>query len=496
MSLETLPPVLTLFSGILLASWEIFVDAAPYLIFGFGVAGLLNILVPDQKIVEYLGSSAGKVRSVINASLAGLPLPLCSCGVIPAAMSIRKRGANRGATLSFLISTPQTGVDSIAITYALLDPMMTIFRPIATLVTAILAGLADNLLIGEEEKKGEEKKGEEKKGEEKKGEEKKGEEKKKDDYGKQTGLFTVSTPLATSAQTSASGRNSYSSCDSECGSTCGPACACSSLENPGPEKTEAANPVPLNKPSTEKISHLTLSSQTIPSQTIPTKNHSANLSQDETASCGCNCGCGGNESKEDRKSQEIGKEKKPFETRLLEGMKYAYIELLGDISKWMLIGILLAGIISYLVPESLIRDYLGGGLSSMLVMLVVGIPLYICATASTPLAATLVAKGMSPGAAFVFLLAGPATNAATVTMVARFLGKRSAALYLGVISLCALGAGVLLDFLYLKLGISATATLGSAGEMLPETVKLGFAAVLLPLMLYGIFRQKKECGCH
>ncbi len=486
MSLETLPPVLTLFSGILLASWEIFVDAAPYLIFGFGVAGLLNILVPDQKIVEYLGSSAGKVRSVINASLAGLPLPLCSCGVIPAAMSIRKRGANRGATLSFLISTPQTGVDSIAITYALLDPMMTIFRPIATLVTAILAGLADNLLIGEEEKKGEEKKGEEKKGEEKK----------KDDYRKQTGLFTVSTPLATSAQTSASGRNSYSSCDSECGSTCGPASACSSLENPGPEKTEAANPVPLNKPSTEKISHLTLSSQTIPSQTIPTKNHSANLSQDETASCGCSCGCGGNESKEDSKSKKIGEEKKPFETRLLEGMKYAYIELLGDISKWMLIGILLAGIISYLVPESLIRDYLGGGLSSMLVMLVVGIPLYICATASTPLAATLVAKGMSPGTAFVFLLAGPATNAATVTMVARFLGKRSAALYLGVISLCALGAGVLLDFLYLKLGISATATLGSAGEMLPETVKLGFAAVLLPLMLYGIFRQKKECGCH
>ncbi len=153
MSLETLPPVLALFSGILLASWEIFVEAAPYLIFGFGVAGLLNILVPDQKIVEYLGSSAGKVRSVINASLAGLPLPLCSCGVIPAAMSIRKRGANRGATLSFLISTPQTGVDSIAITYALLDPIMTVFRPIATLVTAILAGLADNLLIGEEEKK-------------------------------------------------------------------------------------------------------------------------------------------------------------------------------------------------------------------------------------------------------------------------------------------------------------------------------------------------------
>ncbi len=468
-SSEILIPVLALLSGILFAAWEIFVEAAPYLLFGFGVAGLLNILVPDQKIVEYLGNSAGKVRSVINASLAGLPLPLCSCGVIPAAMSIRKRGANRGATLSFLISTPQTGVDSIAITYALLDPIMTVFRPIATLATAILAGLADNLLIGEEE-----------------------EEKKQDITAKKVDLLAIPALPGTSALASGSGRDSISSCSSACSSACG----CSLPEYPHPEKTEAVKAVAINKHPTEKISPLTLSTRTIPTQNISTQNISTNLPQDETSSCGCSCGCSGNDNEEERKSQKIEEGKKPMHTRLLEGMKYAYIELLGDISKWILIGILLAGIISYLVPESLIRDYLGGGLGSMLVMLVVGIPLYICATASTPLAATLVAKGMSPGTAFVFLLAGPATNAATVTMVARFLGKRSAALYLGVISLCALGAGILLDFLYLKLGISATATLGSAGEMLPETVKLGFAAILLPLMLYGIFRQKKECGCH
>jgi len=463
MSLEILPSFLALFSGILLASWEIFVEAAPYLIFGFGVAGLLNILVPDRKIVEYLGSSAGKFRSVINASLAGLPLPLCSCGVIPAAMSIRKRGANRGATLSFLISTPQTGVDSIAITYALLDPLMTVFRPIATLATAILAGLADNLLIGEE-REGKEK---------------------KNKPGKKKGLFAVSTLLASPAPNSSGRDRSYS-----CSSACSSARGCGSSEKTGIE-----------------ISNQTGSNQTISIQTIPT-----HPPQEEITSCGCSCGCGGNEnrkescdesdgerrdkSEEDGKSPKTGKEKNTAHKRLLEGMRYAYVELLGDISKWMLIGILLAGIISYLVPESLIREYLGGGLSSMIVMLVVGIPLYICATASTPLAATLVAKGMSPGAAFVFLLAGPATNAATVTMVARFLGKRSAALYLGVISLCALGAGILLDFLYLKLGISATATLGSAGEMLPESVKLGFAVLLLPLMLYGIFREKKECECH
>ncbi|AKB18917.1 SO_0444 family Cu/Zn efflux transporter [Methanosarcina sp. WWM596] len=397
MSLEFLNFIPSLLSGILLASGKIFVEAAPYLIFGFGVAGLLNIIVPDQKIVDYLGTSAGKVRSVINASLAGLPLPLCSCGVIPAAMSIRKRGANRGATLSFLISTPQTGVDSIAITYALLDPLMTIFRPLATLATALLAGLANNLLIGEEpEKKGN---------------------KKQENPGKKAEILAVSTLVGVSAA------------GSKCSSS---SCGYSSPEVPGTGKKETG---------------------------------------------------------------PEGRSKRSLKEQFLGGLKYAYIELPGEIAKWMLIGILLAGIISYAVPETLIKEYLGGGLGSMLVMLVVGIPLYICATASTPLAASLVAKGMSPGTAFVFLLAGPATNAATITMVVRFLGKRSAALYLGVISLCSLGAGILLDWLYLKLGISATATLGSAGELLPEGIKIGFAALLLPLMLYGVFHRSQECDC-
>ena len=451
MSLEFLSFIPFLLSGILLASWEIFVEAAPYLIFGFGIAGILNIVVPDQKIVDYLGTSAGKVRSVINASLAGLPLPLCSCGVIPAAMSIRKRGATRGATLSFLISTPQTGVDSIAITYALLDPLMTIFRPIATLVTALLAGLADNLLIGEEpEKKGS---------------------KKKENPGKKAEILAVSTLVGVSA----AGKR----CNS-------PSCGCSEPEVPGTGKTEypalntvSSKTMPLElKPGSGKgVLPLTLPSAT-------------QVPESKTSSCGC-----GHCEQEKNESLPDGRIKKSVKEQFLEGLKYAYIELPGEIAKWMLIGILLAGIISYAVPETLIQEYLGGGLGSMLVMLVVGIPLYICATASTPLAASLVAKGMSPGTAFVFLLAGPATNAATITMVARFLGKRSAALYLGVISLCALGAGILLDWLYLKLGVSATATLGSAGELLPESIKIGFAVLLLPLMLYGIFRRDQGCSC-
>lgn len=393
-----------LLAGLMQATWEIFTEAAPYLVFGFGVAGLLNVLVPDQKIVEYLGTSAGKVKSVINASLAGLPLPLCSCGVIPAAISLRKRGASRGATLSFLISTPQTGVDSIAITYALLDPLMTVFRPIATLVTAVLAGLADNLLLGEEDRKTEDGKTEEEK-----------------------------------------------------------------------SKTRPLGQIPLN------VSSLPLAGQGASS----------------TGPCSCGCGHGKKEeSGENRGSRGDGCGDKAGEKttigRIMEGLKYAYIDLLGDISKWVLIGILIAGLISYAVPESLIQDHLSGGIGSMLLMLVVGIPLYICATASTPLAAALVAKGMSPGTAFVFLLAGPATNAATITLVARFLGKRSAVLYLAVISLCALGSGLFLDYIYLKMGISASATIGSAAQVLPESVKTLFALLLLPLMLYGIYRHERE----
>ena len=455
MSFESLSFILNSFSGILLASWGIFVEAAPFLIFGLGVAGLLNIAVPDQKIMDYLGAPAGKIRSVFNASLAGLPLPLCSCGVVPAAMSIRKRGANRGATLSFLISTPETGVDSIAITYALLDPLMAVFRPLVTLLTAILAGLADNFLIGEEPKKHESKK--------------------QENSGKKAGVFAVSTLFGAHAE-----ENSHNVTS----------CSCNRLADSESTKTEplkaivktieikpaGVKPLKISNRSGEYACNLSL--------------ESPELQKTDSSCSSGSCGC------REKESETRGKNNnKSAQEQFIKGIKYAYLELLGDISKWMMIGILLAGVISYAIPESLIQNYLGGGISSMLVMLLVGIPLYICATASTPFAASLVAKGMSPGTAFVFLLAGPATNAATITMVARFLGKRSAALYVGVISLCALGAGVLLDWLYLKLGISATATLGTAKELLPEDLKVGLAVLLLPLMLYGIFLRETGCNC-
>ncbi|MEL4305985.1 SO_0444 family Cu/Zn efflux transporter [Methanococcoides sp. LMO-2] len=362
--------VLGTLADIMLESWDIFAEAAPYLLLGFGIAGLLHVFVPDDKVMQYLGSSAGKFRSVINASFLGVPLPLCSCGVVPAALSLRKRGATKGATLSFLISTPQTGVDSIAITYALLDPIMTVFRPVATFITAVVAGVAENMLN-------------------------------------------------------------------------------------------------LSKDGVDK-----LSGKAAPLNALP-------MFSAEPDSCGCSS-CGPHEEKAGS-----------FVQKVKSGLKYAYIELLGEIGFWLIVGVVVAGIISYVVPENLVGNYLGGGIASMLLALIVGIPLYICATASTPLAAVLILKGMSPGAAFVFLLAGPATNAATITMVLKFLGRRTTAVYLASIALCAVVCGLVLDQIYSRLGIDVISIAGSASEVMPDEVKNIFAVILLPLLLYGMYAGKK-----
>jgi uncharacterized membrane protein YraQ (UPF0718 family) len=356
--------------GILAESWGLFEEAAPYLFLGFAVAGLLHALVPDEKILKYLGKSAGKFRSALNASIIGIPLPLCSCGVVPTALSLKNRGATKGATLSFLISTPETGVDSIAITYALLDPIMTVFRPIASMTTALFTGLAENI-IGEKR------------------------ESKKSLLSSENGSIALMQA---------------------------PACS--------------------------------------------------------DSSCSCH-----SETDIDENASILIKIKK--------ALKYSFVELLGDISGWLMVGILIAGIISFAIPDEMVGDYLGGGVFSMILMLVIGIPLYICATASTPLAAALVSKGMSPGTAFVFLLAGPATNAATITMVTRFLGKRSAALYLSMIAVCSLAFGLLLDMIYFRLGIEASSIVGNASEVLDPMVKTAFALLLIPFIVNGIYKQRK-----
>jgi len=130
--------------GVFLESWDVLVESAPYVLFGFFAAGILKAYLPEQMVAKHLGDNS--TSSVIKASLFGIPLPLCSCGVIPAAIELRKQGASKGASASFLVSVPETGVDSIAITWALLDPVMTIVRPISSFFTATLTGLFINRL--------------------------------------------------------------------------------------------------------------------------------------------------------------------------------------------------------------------------------------------------------------------------------------------------------------------------------------------------------------
>lgn len=290
-----------------LESWHIFTDAAPYVIFGFLAAGLLRAVLTDEAIARHLGGRS--TAAVIKASLLGIPLPLCSCGVIPAAISLRRQGAGRGASAAFLVSTPESGVDSIAITWALLDPIMTVVRPLAAFITGTVTGILINHLPDE-------------------------------------------------------------------------------------------------------------------------ANGLTDLARVDQADC----------------CPTSGRETRPsLARRLKDGVAYAFGDLLKDIGSWLLLGVIVAGLVATLVPDKLFETVFANEAVSLLLMLLVGIPLYICASASTPIAAALVLKGLSPGAALVFLLAGPATNAATLTVVARFWGRRATLVYLASIAGCSLVLGWLVN---------------------------------------------------
>jgi uncharacterized membrane protein YraQ (UPF0718 family) len=338
--------------NIFIESWHVLVEASPYVLFGFFVAGLLKAFVSDSFMAHHLGKKT--VGSVFKAAVIGVPLPLCSCGVLPAALGLRKQGASKGATTAFMISTPETGVDSMAVTYALIDPVMTVIRPIAASITAIVAGV---------------------------------------------------------------------------------------LVNAFPEKEE------LSLSMDGRIDHVA-----------------------GVDGCGCEhggCGVSG---------------KLLLSDRFFSGMSYAFGEMIGDIGRWLLLGVLVAGIISAAIPEDALAEYVGTGFLSYLVMLVVALPLYVCATASTPIAASLLLKGLSPGAALVFLLAGPATNGATITVMLKTMGKRAAGLYVFSIVLCSLLLAWLTDKLYIALGLDIQAVVSEVSETLPEWMGITCAVFLLLLV--------------
>jgi uncharacterized membrane protein YraQ (UPF0718 family) len=364
---SNLKAVMEIIARIIGETWHILEDSSVYVIFGLFIAGLLKVFVSPGIVSRHLGQ--GRFITVFKAALLGVPLPLCCCGVLPAAAALKREGANNGATTAFLISTPESGVDSMAVTYALMDPIMTVARPVAAFVTAAATGLVQNLV---------------------------------DDPARQPAP-AEGTPNACTVDGCCSGVD------------CAP---------------EA------------HAGHHTLGQ------------------------------------------------------KLRAGLAYAGGELWQDMAPWFLGGLLLTGVIGALVPEEFFGRYLGGGFSSMLVMLLVGIPLYICASASTPVAAALVLKGMSPGAALVFLLAGPATNLTALTVLWKLMGKKATLIYLGGIAICSVLAGLCVDLVYTGLGIEPRAVIGQAGELVPEWAKLGGALLLLALSVPPLYRRLRHGHGH
>ncbi|HMB68517.1 MAG TPA: SO_0444 family Cu/Zn efflux transporter, partial [bacterium] len=385
--------------------FQVFLEASPYIILGFAVAAAIQIFLPVGIIRRFLGR--GRARSIFAASILGVPLPLCSCSVLPTALALRKRGAGRGATVSFLVSTPETGVDSIALTYGLMDPLMAIYRPFAALVSALTAGFAAEAFGGREEP----------------------------------------VPGTQGAAAEGGDKGADAGTAGESGTASGsdedvPAC-----DHCGPEADDRV-------PSAHSHGHA----------------HDA-LEAEEGRGAAA--------------PQSIRE-------RLRSGYRGAFVEIFDETSHWMLAGLVISALIGVLLPAEIVTRYLGSGPVPLLLMLVIGIPLYICASASTPIAAALVLKGLSPGAALVFLLAGPATNIGSLAILRRFLGGRVTAVYLASVAVTALGLGILLDVVYQAFAVDPRAKLTSAMH-LPLWFS-GTCAVIFAALLFFSFRRAAPPG--
>ncbi|MFB0553812.1 MAG: SO_0444 family Cu/Zn efflux transporter [Phycisphaerae bacterium] len=330
--------------SIILDFWGTAAEMSPYLLFGFFVAGILSVLVSQPLVEKHLGGRG--VWPLVKASIFGVPLPLCSCGVIPVSISLHKHGASKGATISFLLSTPQTGVDSIFVTLSLLGPVFAVFRPVAAFVTGIIGGTLVDVFNRD--------------------------------------------------------KNNPEQPQPECKDEC---CAESNKKN-----------------------------------------------------------------------------------KIIKGLKYGFVTLPRDIGKAMLVGLLVAAFISALVPDGYFAEKLGTGIFAMVVMMFLGIPVYVCATASVPVAAALILKGLTPGAALVFLMTGPATNAASFITIWKALGRATAITYLATVAGCALLGGILLDSLAAGIDIEI---MTHHGWMLPDVVKYISAVVLLVILSFAILSKRK-----
>jgi hypothetical protein len=324
------------------------------------MAGILYVLISPEWVERHLGGRG--ILPVVKSALFGVPLPLCSCGVIPVAVSIRRHGAGRGATTAFLLSTPQTGVDSILATWALLGPVFAIFRPVVAFVTGVVGGL----------------------------------------------LVSLFERPSRATQQSA---------------------LCSALRSFGRAVSQSSIG-PLGIRRTVRCTANKVSAGDPP-------NGAAAGEQSSGAQERCTDEC----CAEEPKGRPIAR-----------ALRYGFMTLPQDIAKSLLVGIAVAALITVLVPKGALAPYLGNRLLAMLVMMAIGTPMYVCSTASIPIALGFVHMGVSWGAALVFLVTGPATNAATISVVWKLLGRRTGIIYLATVALGALAAGFALDLLFAAIG--------------------------------------------
>lgn len=303
--------MLDIIYNVIKESIAMLLEMSPYMILGLIFVALLNYFVNKDLITKHIGDNS--FLSILKAAIFGVPLPLCSCGVVPTAVYMSKSGASNSATVSFLISTPQTGIDSLIATYGMMGPLFAIFRPLSAFITGIFGGLAVKIFNVEE---------------------------KKEEKPKFIGLNQISS----------------------------------------------IKKAVIPKPETTK-------------------------------------------------------------EKIVKTLRYSFIEFLDDIAVQFLIGVLISGIIAYSIPNDFFADSgLNSGIGGMLLMILIGAPMYVCATASIPIAMTLMMKGFTPGVAFVFLAVGPATNAATIMIISKSLGKKITAIYLLTISVISIIMGYMLDF--------------------------------------------------
>ena len=336
---------------------SLFLEAAPFLLLGLVIAGLLKMFMPMDWMQRQLGGNG--ISAIIKAALLGAPLPLCSCGVIPAAVGLRRAGASKAATTSFLIATPETGVDSIGVSYALLGPFMAIARPIAAISSAIVAGM----LIGNDE---------------------------------------VSQKNISYTKASIPEKKQNKSC-------------CSSHQQTKQETLSNVN-----------------------TQTS-------------------------------------------FFNKIVAGLKYAVNNIIRDTATWLLVGLFFAAVMETYIPTEYMSSW-GDGILAMTAMIIISTPMYICATASTPIAAGLIATGISPGAVLVFMLAGPATNIATIGVVHRELGKKAVLAYLTGVMGVALLFGVIVNYLVDTFDFKITAIISNHYSLVPDFVTHGSGVILFLLM--------------